>query len=158
MYFIHQGSMYIQSIQGIRIRCKRLEGSVIVKFAGQLRQWYKYLVLMINNPGEYFYSVKRANHVIEFAENFCRISKGANAGKVVRLELWEKALLAAVFGFIDINGNRMCREALLIVGKKNGKSLIASIVGFFSQNRNILPDYLSSAPNIYTIGISFCIQ
>ena len=82
----------------------------------------KYLVLMINNPGEYFYSVKRANHVIELAENFCRISKGANAGKVVRLELWEKALLAAVFGFIDINGNRMCREALLIVGKKNGKS------------------------------------
>ncbi len=94
-------------------------------------QWYKYLAMMINNPGEYFYSVKRANHVIEFAENFCRISKGANAGKVVRLELWEKALLAAVFGFIDINGNRMCREALLIVGKKNGKSLIGSIVGLY---------------------------
>lgn len=94
-------------------------------------QWYKYLAMMINNPGEYFYSVKRANHVIEFAENFCRISKGANAGKVIRLELWEKALLAAVFGFIDINGNRMCREAVLIVGKKNGKSLIASIAGLY---------------------------
>ncbi len=104
-------------------------GQVIV--CRKIYQWYKYLVLMINNPGEYFYSVKRANHVIEFAENFCRISKGANAGKVVRLELWEKALLAAVFGFIDINGNRMCREALLIVGKKNGKSLIASIVGLY---------------------------
>lgn len=104
-------------------------GQVIV--CRKIYQWYKYLVLMINNPGEYFYSVKRANHVIEFAENYCRISKGANAGKVVRLELWEKALLAAVFGFIDINGNRMCREALLIVGKKNGKSLIASIVGLY---------------------------
>ena len=104
-------------------------GQVIV--CRKIYQWYKYLVLMINNPGEYFYSVKRANYVIEFAENFCRISKGANAGKVVRLELWEKALLAAVFGFIDINGNRMCREALLIVGKKNGKSLIVSIVGLY---------------------------
>ena len=104
-------------------------GQVIV--CRKIYQWYKYLMLMINNPGEYFYSVKRANHVIELAENFCRISKGANAGKVVRLELWEKALLAAVFGFIDINGNRMCREALLIVGKKNGKSLIASIVGLY---------------------------
>lgn len=104
-------------------------GQVIV--CRKIYQWYKYLVLMINNPGEYFYSVKRANHVIELAENFCRISKGANAGKVVRLELWEKALLAAVFGFIDINGNRMCREALLIVGKKNGKSLIVSIVGLY---------------------------
>ncbi len=107
------------------IECKRI---VVCR---KIYQWYKYLAMMISNPGEYFYSVKRANHVIEFAENFCRISKGANAGKVVRLELWEKALLAAVFGFIDINGNRMCREALLIVGKKNGKSLIGSIVGLY---------------------------
>lgn len=113
----------------------------------KIYQWYKYLALMINNPGEYFYSVKRANHVIEFAENFCRISKGANAGKVVRLELWEKALLAAVFGFIDINGNRMCREAVLIVGKKNGKSLIASIVGLY-----LLVGDGEPGPEIYAVA------
>ena len=47
------------------------------------------------------------------------------------MELWEKAHLAAVFGFIDINGNRQCRESVLIVGKKNGKSLLASIVGLY---------------------------
>lgn len=92
---------------------------------------YKYLAHLINNPGEYFYSAKRANHVLEFAENYCKLSKGAGAGKAVRLELWEKAMLAAVFGIIDINGNRLCREALLIVGKKNGKSLLASIVGLY---------------------------
>ena len=39
--------------------------------------------------------------------------------------------MAAVFGFIDINGNRQCRESVLIVGKKNGKSLLASIVGLY---------------------------
>lgn len=92
---------------------------------------YKYLAHLINNPGEYFYSAKRANHILEFAENYCKISKGAGAGKPVRLELWEKAMLAAVFGIIDINGNRLCREAILIVGKKNGKSLLASIVGLY---------------------------
>ncbi len=92
---------------------------------------YKYLAHLINNPGEYFYSAKRANHILEFAENYCKISKGAGAGKPVRLELWEKAMLAAVFGIIDINGNRLCREALLIVGKKNGKSLLSSIVGLY---------------------------
>ena len=90
-----------------------------------------YLAHLINNPGEYFYSAKRANHILEFAENYCKLSKGAGAGKPVRLELWEKAMLAAVFGIIDINGNRMCREAILIVGKKNGKSLLASIVGLY---------------------------
>lgn len=93
--------------------------------------WYKYLAHLVNNPGEYFYSPKRANHVLEFAENYCKLSKGAGAGKAVKLELWEKAHLAAIFGFIDINGNRMCRESLFIVGKKNGKSLLASIVGLY---------------------------
>ncbi len=97
----------------------------------KLRRWYRYLAILARQPGEYFYSAKRANHVIEFAENYCRLSKGTGAGGPVRLELWEKAHLAAIFGFIDIEGNRMCREAVLIVGKKNGKSLLASIVGLY---------------------------
>ncbi len=99
--------------------------------SNKVRRWYRYLASLVRQPGEYFYSAKRANHVIEFAENYCRLSKGAGAGRPVRLELWEKAHLAAIFGFIDINGNRMCREAVLIVGKKNGKSLLASIVGLY---------------------------
>ena len=57
----------------------------------------------VNNPGEYFYSPPRANHILEFAENYCKLSKGAGAGSPVRLELWEKAHLTAVFGFVDIN-------------------------------------------------------
>lgn len=97
----------------------------------KIYRWYKYLAHLVRHPGEYFYSPGRANHVLEFAERYCRLSKGAGAGKQVRLELWEKAHLAAIFGFVDINGNRMCREAVLIVGKKNGKSLLASIVGLY---------------------------
>ena len=96
----------------------------------KIYKWYKYLANQINHPsGEYFYSNRRANHVLEFAENYCRLSKGTN--KPVRLELWEKAHLSAVFGFVDIEGNRQCRESVLIVGKKNGKSLLASIVGLY---------------------------
>ena len=92
---------------------------------------YKHLADCVNNPGEYFYSPKRANHVIEFFENFCHHSKGKEGGKLVKLELWEKSLLAATFGFIDINGNRQYREVMLIVGKKNGKSLLASGVALY---------------------------
>ena len=95
-------------------------------------QWYKYLSSMVNNPtDQMMYSPERANHILEFAENFCCLSKGAGAGKKVVLELWEKAHLAAIFGFIDKDGNRTCRESVLIVGKKNGKSLLASIVGLY---------------------------
>ena len=82
---------------------------------------------------QFFYSPTRANHVIEFIENYCKHSKGKMAGKAVILELWEKSLIAAIFGFIDIEGNRKHREALLIIGKKNGKSLIASCIGLYLQ-------------------------
>lgn len=84
-----------------------------------------------DNSSEWYYSNKRANHVIEFFENYCHHSKGKFGGKPVELELWEKALLAVIFGFVDIEGNRKYREAVLIVGKKNGKSLIASGIGLY---------------------------
>lgn len=94
---------------------------------------YKHLIWKLDNPGEYFYSPARANHVIEFFENYCHHSKGKFGGKLVELELWEKALLAAVFGFVDVEGNRQYRKCGLIVGKKNGKSLLASGVGLYMQ-------------------------
>lgn len=96
----------------------------------KLRKTYKHIVQQLAEPnGEYFYAPARANHVIEFIENFCHHSKGKMGGRLVELELWEKAMLATIFGFVDIEGNRQYREALLIVGKKNGKSLLASGVG-----------------------------
>ena len=98
----------------------------------KVRKTYEKVIRDLNdNSGEYFYSPKRANHVIEFFENYCHHSKGKFGGQPVRLELWEKAMLATVFGFVDIEGRRKYREALLIVGKKNGKSLIASGVGLY---------------------------
>lgn len=102
-----------------------------IKVCRKIYQTYKKVVQDIKNPGEYRYSKKRANHIIEFAENYCRHSKGKFGGKPVRLELWEKAHLATVFGFIDLEGNRKYRESVLIVAKKNGKSLLASIVGLY---------------------------
>ena len=98
----------------------------------KVRKTYRKLVADLSGKDSpYFYSAKRANHAIEFFENYCHHSKGKTGGKRVVLELWEKAMLAAVFGFIDIEGNRRYREALLIVGKKNGKSLLASGVGLY---------------------------
>ena len=103
-----------------------------IKVSNKIYRWYKYLAWHIKNPDEYHYSAKRANHILEFAENYCKLSKHKKGTtNDVRLELWEQAHLAAVFGFIDDNGNRQCRESIFIVGKKNGKSLLASIVGLY---------------------------
>jgi len=114
----------------------------------KVRKTYQKIVHdLTNNNSEYYYSPKRANHVIEFGENYCKHSKGKFGGQPVRLELWEKAHLATVFGFIDIEGNRKYRESLLIVGKKNGKSLLASIVGLY-----LLVGDSEPGPEVYAVA------
>ena len=113
----------------------------------KIRRTYKKIVYDIENPGEYFYSNKRANHIIEFFENYCKHSRGKDGGKKVILELWEKAMLATVFGFVDINGLRKYREAILIVGKKNGKSLLSSGVG----NYMLIADG-ENGPEVYAVA------
>jgi phage terminase large subunit-like protein len=107
-------------------------GEIVV--CDKIIRTYKKVVFDINNKASvWYYEPKRANHVIEFFENYCRHSKGKLGGKKIVLELWEKALLATIFGFIDVNGIRKYREAILIVGKKNGKSLLASGTGLYLQ-------------------------
>lgn len=114
----------------------------------KVRKTYQKLVQDLSDSSSpYFYSPKRANHVIEFFENYCHHSKGAVGGKRVILELWEKALLAAIFGFIDIEGNRKYREAILIVGKKNGKSLLGSGVGLY-----LLVGDGEAGPEVYAVA------
>lgn len=113
----------------------------------KIRRTYKKIVYDLDHEGEYFYSAPRANHIIEFAENYCCHSKGKFGGKLVVLELWEKALLATIFGFIDIEGNRKYREAILIVGKKNGKSLLSSIVGLYLQSGDS-----EAGPEVYAVA------
>ena len=113
----------------------------------KLYRTYRKVVRDIQSPGIYHYSAKRANHILEFAENYCRHSKGKFGGKRVELELWEKAHLATIFGFIDDEGNRKYRESLLIVGKKNGKSLLASVVGLYMLTADGEP-----GPEVYAVA------
>lgn len=107
----------------------------------------RHLIRKLDEPGEFFYEPRRANHILEFAENFCRHSKGKFGGQLVQLELWEKAFLASIFGFVDINGLREYRTVILIVGKKNGKSLLASIVGNY-----MLTADSEAGPEVYAVA------
>ena len=121
------------------------EGREVVSL--KILKTYKHLIHELDHPGEYFYNPARANHVLEFFENYCHHSKGKFGGKMVELELWEKALLAAVFGFVDIDGNRRYQKCVLIVGKKNGKSLLASGVGLYM----LLADG-EAGPEVYAVA------
>ena len=76
--------------------------------------------------GEYFFNAKWANTVISFIETMCHHSKGRN--DLLKLELWQKALLSSIFGIVDGDGLRVFREAFIVVGRKNGKSILASAI------------------------------
>ncbi|MGN4668650.1 terminase [Bacillus thuringiensis] len=106
-----------------------------VTVSSKVRRIYKKLVNDIYDTSSVFeYDANKANHVIEFIENFCKHSKGKWGGKPIELEVWQKAFLAASFGFVHkIDGTRKYREVLLIVARKNGKSTIASGIGLYLQ-------------------------
>ena len=74
----------------------------------------------------YFFDQKKANRAIRFFEQFCHHSKGKLAPQLVKLETWQKALISCVFGLVDGNGVRVYREVFVVIGRKNGKSLLAS--------------------------------
>jgi phage terminase large subunit-like protein len=96
---------------------------------------YNELVRIINDPkSEWEYDPKKANHAIEFIENYCRHSKGKMGGKPFILDLWQKALVAATFGMVHkIDGTRKYQEVMLVVARKNGKSTLAAAIGLYLQ-------------------------
>lgn len=101
------------------------DGTVVV---GQwVRMWYEFVIKGLENK-TFFYDAKKAGKAIKFIENFCHHHEGALAPKLISLELWQRALVAVVFGIVDENGLRQFREVFVVVGRKNGKTLLASAI------------------------------
>ena len=91
--------------------------------------WIRLLYERISSDREnkvYFFDQKKANKAIRFFEKFCHHSKGKLAPQLVKLEMWQKALISCIFGLVDENGIRIYREVFVVMGRKNGKSLLAS--------------------------------
>lgn len=76
----------------------------------------------------FFFNPKKAEHAIRFIENFAHHHEGAMAPQLLKLELWQKALLSAMFGIVDKDGQRQFREIFVVIGRKNGKSILASAI------------------------------
>lgn len=92
------------------------------------RRQYERLVDDIHHPKDgYIFDQARAERPIAFIERFCKHSKGEWAGQPLRLELFQKAFISALFGFVDAStGYRKYRETLFYVSRKNGKSVMLS--------------------------------
>lgn len=93
---------------------------------------YKRLVDEIENPAGFVYDPVKAQRPIEFIEAFTKHSKGEFAGKPILLEPFQKAFIAALFGFVDAEtGMRRFKETLFMVARKNGKSTLLAGIALY---------------------------
>lgn len=81
---------------------------------------------------KYHFDPVLANRPIVFIETFCRQSKGKHAGKPIKLELFEKAIIQAIYGVVDKNYKRRFQEVFIDIGRKNGKSTLLSALGNYA--------------------------
>lgn len=121
-----------------------------------IRAIMQYLVDGLESKA-FSYDQKKANAAIEWIEEHTFHTEGRLAPNNFVLELWEKAFVSALFGIVDENGLRQFREVVLIIGRKNGKSLLAAAIakyiwqiegGFGAKVYNIAPK-LDQADIIY---------
>ena len=85
---------------------------------------YTKIVHGIENK-EFYFDPKKANKAIGFIETYTHHSKGRLAPKQLKLELWQKAMISCIFGIVDKNGKRKFQEIVIVMGRKQGKSLLA---------------------------------
>ena len=79
----------------------------------------------------YKFDEKRARQCIGFIEHHCKQSKGKWNGKPLELELFQKAMIEAAFGFVDENDNRKYKKVIFFVARKNGKSVLDSAIATY---------------------------
>ena len=97
-------------------------------------------------PDEFHFDEDIATKHIEFIEKFCKQPSG-KLGQPLKLQLFQKARLQALFGFVDDNNLRQYNECLIIEGRKNGKTTETAAV----ENDMLVNDGEGS-PQIYNIA------
>ena len=97
----------------------------------KVNKWISLLYSQIINgleEGIFYYSHKNATKAIRFIETFCHHHEGELAPGLLKLELWQKAFISLIFGIVDKTGARQFREIFFVVGRKNGKTLMAAAI------------------------------
>ena len=108
-----------------------------------------------DTSGQYVFDEQRASRPIAFIERFCKHSKGEWAGQSISLELFQKAYIQALYGFIDRDtACRQYRESFFLVGRKNGKSTLLAGLALYmltSDGEGGAEVYSTATRMIYTM-------
>lgn len=112
----------------------------------KLKRQSERLLEQYAHPGEFHFDSKEAKRHTDFIETFCKLPTG-KIGTPLKLELFQKARLQAIFGFVDDKDMRQYNEVLIIEGRKNGKTTETAAV-----ENDMLVDDGEGAPQIYNIA------
>ena len=98
------------------------------------------------SPGEYHFDAEIADRHINFIERFCKVPAG-KVGDPLKLELFQRARLQVIFGFVDDNNLRQYDEVLIIEGRKNGKTTETAAVEL-----DMLINDGEGSPEVYNVA------
>lgn len=133
----------------VREYWQRIQSGEIVT-SRRVKEVYGRLVREIDTPAAgfpYYFDEDTGERPIIFIERFAKQSQGT-LGAPLRLELFQKAFLQALFGWLDkSSGFRRFRETLFLVGRKNGKSTLLAALALYL----LVADY-EGAAEIYSVA------
>ncbi len=108
-------------------------GKIVV--CEEIKLLYKRLVEEMDCEDDsfpFYFDEDVGNHAIEFIETFCKHYQGEHAGEMVRLELFQKAFIQALFGWLEKDtGYRRFREYFFEVARKHGKSFLSACIAVY---------------------------
>lgn len=112
---------------------KILSGEIVV--GKWIRILYEQLTEGLQKK-QFFFNAEKANDAIDFIETHCYHTEGPLAPQPFKLALWQKAVLSVIYGIVDENNKRVFREIVLIMARKNGKSLFASSIAKYEWQKD----------------------
>ena len=121
-----------------------LDGKIVA--CEKIKREYEKLLNDLQHPGRWHFDEILGSRPIEFTEKFCRQSQGA-IGKPIKLQLYQKAMLQAAYGFVDDNDLRRYQEVINIIGRKNGKTTLLAAIQLYM----LLADH-EGAPQCYQVA------
>lgn len=126
-----------QVLDGSVVACKKMR-KLCERLLRNVEHGYK----------EWHFDRDKAERACYFIETFCKIPSG-RLGQPFKLEPFEKAIVQAIFGFVDDAGLRQYQEAFIEMARKNGKTSLCAAIEWYM----LIADG-EGAPQIYNVATS----
>lgn len=131
----------------VREYCDKIHSGELLTSRRVMAVYKRLVAETLDSDAPYYFDEEIGERPIAFIETFCKQSQGV-LGAPIELELFQKAFIQALFGFINKEtGFRRFRETMFLVGRKNGKSTLLAGIGLYL----LVADY-EGAAEIYSVA------